>query len=914
MRDKFTPEEQNIISYSLMGPESGGPCLVDSNDGKMIRIRPYTYEKDYKGEACRPWSIEARGQTFSPPNRATITPFGLGYKSRVYSPNRVRYPLKRVDWDPNGERNPQNRGTSGYVRISWDEAAQLCADELKRMKETYGPEAVLCESDMHGEGKNVSPSHGCPNRLLALMGGYTLQMRNMDSWEGWYWGAKHVWGCEPVGEMAPTANLYPDIAQNCGMLLFWGCDPETTPLGVVSHLPSRLCYWFTELGIQSVYICPDLNYGAAVHADKWIPILPNTDAALQLAIAYVWITEGTFDKEYIDSHAYGFDEFVDYVMGKEDGVPKTPAWASEKCGVKEWTIKALARDWAKKTVSILHGNGGSLIRGPYSTEPARLEVMLLGMRGLGKPGVHQAKMIEWNMWAKDYPLPFQGEFLPKVPHICDALRPVDGDLPDTINMKRFVLSEEQKQKAPELAPLFEQLPAPLQFIPRCLVHKAILEKHAEWYGLHCFSTSQQPDKNNYRKPTNKYQFDKIVYPRPGLSTVHMIWTDSPCNVTCWNNGNLHVEAMRDPSIETVVAQHPWLENDCYFADLILPVATKHEIADLGNDMSSGVYQSVYLEQPCCPPVGESLSDFDVCAKVAEKLGPEFYDAYTGKLSEAGRVRLFYKASGCEERMSWEAFKKERIFVIPPRKDLAGIPAGLYEFWENPKEHPLSTPTGLLEYSSTDIKKHMPDDPERPPVPHWIEKSESHDERLSSERAKAYPLLCVSNHGRWRMHAQCDDIVWNREVPTMKLRAKDGYQYEPCWLHPSEAEKRGIRHGDIVKVFNERGIVLCAAYVTERLIPQACYVDHGARLDPIIPGWLDRGGCINCITPTSMTSKNSTGMAVSGFLVEVQKVSDEEMAGWKRDYPEAFARKVDPEAGVCLEGWASFLERKEANEL
>ena len=153
-----------------------------------------------------------------------------------------------------------------------------------------------------------------------------------------------------------------------------------------------------------------------------------------------------------------------------------------------------------------------------------------------------------------------------------------------------------------------------------------------------------------------------------------------------------------------------------------------------------------------------------------------------------------------------------------------------------------------------------------------------------------------------MHAQCDDIVWNREVPTMKLRARDGYQYEPCWLHPSEAEKRGIRHGDIVKVFNERGVVLCAAYVTERLIPQACYVDHGARLDPIIPGWLDRGGCINCITPTSMTSKNSTGMAVSGFLVEVERVTDEEMEGWKRDYPEAFARTVDPEAGVCLEGW------------
>ncbi len=90
-----------------------------------------------------------------------------------------------------------------------------------------------------------------------------------------------------------------------------------------------------------------------------------------------------------------------------------------------------------------------------------------------------------------------------------------------------------------------------------------------------------------------------------------------------------------------------------------------------------------------------------------------------------------------------------------------------------------------------------------------------------------------------MHAQCDDIIWNREVETMKIRAKDGYQYEPCWIHTSEAEKRGIKHGDIVKVYNERGIVLCGAYVTERLIPHTCYVDHGSRLDPIIPGWLDQ---------------------------------------------------------------------------
>ena len=142
---------------------------------------------------------------------------------------------------------------------------------------------------------------------------------------------------------------------------------------------------------------------------------------------------------------------------------------------------------------------------------------------------------------------------------------------------------------------------------------------------------------------------------------------------------------------------------------------------------------------------------------------------------------------------------------------------------------------------------------------------------------------------------------------MKLRGADGYQYEPVWLHPSEAAKRGIRHGDIVKVYNERGIVLAAAYVTERLIPGACSMDHGSRYDPIIPGWLDRGGAINLITPENTTSKNATGMAVSGFLVEVEKVTDAEWAEWKKNYPEAFNRKVDPDAGVCLAGWLTHEE-------
>jgi anaerobic selenocysteine-containing dehydrogenase len=889
-------DKQVLRGTSLIGTaESGSPARVDVCGGKITRIRPLNYEWKYDSREFNAWTMEARGSALKPIMKTLVGPLGLAYKKRVYSKNRVRYPLKRVDWDPKGERHPENRGKSKFVRISWDEATQIIADELLRVRDTYGPEAVLSQADMHGEGKHIQPSHGCANRLLSLLGGYTIQMRNQDSWEGWSWGAKNVWGCETVGEMGPASNLYPDIAEHSDMLLFWGCDPETTPHAINGMMASRLCYWLSEIGLKSVYICPDLNYGAGVHADKWIPILPNTDAALQLAVAYMWLTEGTYEKEYIATHAVGFDRFADYVLGKEDGIPKTPAWASEKCGVKPWLIKALAREWAEKVTSIIHGNGGPMIRGPYATEPARLEAMLLGMRALGKPGVHQAKMIEWNLFSKTYALPYQSEYSPKVATFVEVVRPPrsapdDGGRFHYNNVSRFGATDDT------CAELLKPIPrSPQQSIPKCMIHDAILNPPITWWGL-----------NSFCGPAEE-QFTEYVYPAPGCSEVHMIWTDSPCWMTCWNDSYRFVEAMQSPKIECIVAQHPWLENDCLLADLILPIATRYELEDLGEDVGGGQFTSIYLEEHCVDPVGESMGDFDAVAEVARKLG--LWEEYTRGVSHEKVREIFFNATGASRLMTYQELKDKQYKVMPCNPDVKDVPPGLREFYEDPKKMPLTTPTGLLEYTSTALEKHFPLDVERPPIPKWIEKGESHDERLTSERAKKYPLLCVSNHGRWRMHAQCDDITWTREIPTMKIKGYDGYLYEPVWLHPAEAEKRGIRHGDIVKVFNERGTVLGAAYVTERLIQSATYMDHGARFDPIIPGELDRGGCINCITPHNNTSKKVTGMVVSSFLVEVQKVTDAEMEGWKRDYPDAFNRNYDYTTGVTLSGWLLSEEVK-----
>ncbi|MGB9860574.1 MAG: dehydrogenase, partial [Moorellaceae bacterium] len=102
-----------------------------------------------------------------------------------------------------------------------------------------------------------------------------------------------------------------------------------------------------------------------------------------------------------------------------------------------------------------------------------------------------------------------------------------------------------------------------------------------------------------------------------------------------------------------------------------------------------------------------------------------------------------------------------------------------------------------------------------------------------------------------------------------------------------------------RIYNDRGWVLGGAYVTERIMPGVVYQDHGARLDPIVPGEGDRGGANNLICPTNTTSKNCAGEVTSGYLVGIEKVDVEAL---KKQYPEAFNRPYDPYYGVRLEAW------------
>ena len=837
---------------------------VDPEKDKIIRIRPYHYDEHGGVENLSPWKIEARGAVLDPGEMVSLSPLQLTYKKRIYSKNRILHPLKRVDFDPNGDRHPENRGKSGYVQISWDEALDICASELKRVIEDYDISAVFTQSDGHGETKFVHGTHGCQTRLLGKIGDgmYTFQCRQPDSWEGWYWGAKHIWGMDPLGENPLQNNVVKDIAENGDAVLFWGCDPETTPLAWGGQLPARIEQFFADAGIKQIHIAPDANYANVCHADLWIPILPNTDAAFQLAIAYTWLKEGTYDQEYLATHAVGFENFAYYVMGGEDGIPKTPKWAEGICGVPAHTIKAFARYWATHKVSIAHCNGGSYIRSAFSHEPARLEVALLGMQGLGKPGANQFKFIEWSIFG------------------LTSVKPIPGP-----------------EKVPNVGPAYrgrESGVRPNQ-IPKTMVPEAILNPPISWHGhLSC----GLPREDQFQGP--------YTYPQEGRSRIHLIWSDSPSWSTCWNGGNAFQDAVRDPSIEFYMMQHIWMENDVNFADIILPTTTKFEDTDICVDPESGAYDTIFYEKQAIKPRGEAISDMEVVLEIAKRLdkfGGIFegiLDKYTEGKDIDDWIRDGFDNTIAADRMTFEEFKEEQVVNVPIRQGWQDEPAGLIQFYEDPEGHPLQTPSGKLEYYSTALAAQFPEDKERGPIPHWVEESEFHKDRLSSERAKDYPFLLESNHPHWRCHSQHDDITWMRDTPGCKVMGPDGYAYEPVWLNPKDAVKMGVTDGDVVEIYNERGGVLGGVKVTERVMPGVVYQDHGARTDSIVrgTGGLDRGGANNLIAPTATSSENAKGEVTSGYLVGCKKVDVFALA---QKYPEAFSRPYDKHCGLVVEG-------------
>ena len=423
---------------------NGGPVFVHVKDGRIVRMTPI----DFDDSDPQPWTISARGMKFTPPRKTTLAPHGQNAKSIVYSPDRLLHPMKRVDFNPDGARNPQNRGKSGYVRISWEEALDLVAAEIKRCKSTYGPGVMAVSHGSHHTWGNIGYYLSALHRFRNAVG-YTQVHHNPDSWEGWYWGAVHHWGYTLRVGQSETYGTVEDCLQNCDMIVFWAADPETTSGSYGAQEGTVRRQWLKDgkLGIKVVHVDPYFNASAQFLPGKWFAPRPTTSVAMAMAIAYVWIKEGLYDKDYVRTHTVGFDKWKAYLLGEEDGVAKTPEWQETETGVPAKDVRALAREWGNKRVYLAPGgwgNGhGGACRNQTGIQWARVMVCLVAMQGLGKPGVNMGNL-QWGC-----PLDFNFYF----PGYADG--GMSGDLENT---SMPVELYQRMPQLPTIASTFQRIP------------------------------------------------------------------------------------------------------------------------------------------------------------------------------------------------------------------------------------------------------------------------------------------------------------------------------------------------------------------------------------------------------------------------------------------------------------------------
>jgi trimethylamine-N-oxide reductase (cytochrome c) len=388
---------KETISY---GNTLGGPAIIHTVDGKIRRIRPLTLNAgDPPG-----WVIQARGRSFTPPRKTTITSQGLQDKDKTYAYDRVLYPMIREDFSetPDGKnRKTKNRGKAGYRRATWEEALGLVTREIKRIQNTYGKEAVTaCTSSHHSWGL-VGYKLSAFKRFFNMLS-YTQILDNPDSWEGFHWGATHTYGHFWRLGCPEPFDLLEDCLQHCETLIFWSHDPDSTH-GCYSANDSNIWrQWFKELGISVIYIDPFNNFTSVKQGEKWIGVRPGTDAALMEAVAYVWLTEDTYDKAYVARHVHRFEEWAEHILGKgADKTPKTPQWAAEICGVKAPVIKVLARRWA--STNTMGGSGvrigwGGACRTDNGCHYSRLMVQLFAMQGLANQAAACGRLRPAHRW------------------------------------------------------------------------------------------------------------------------------------------------------------------------------------------------------------------------------------------------------------------------------------------------------------------------------------------------------------------------------------------------------------------------------------------------------------------------------------------------------------------------------------
>lgn len=727
--------------------DCGGKCIVKAHiqDGVLTRISTRTNEE-----------VDDK----NPYMKACVR--GRGYRKFQYHPDRLKYPMKRVG----------KRGEGKFERISWEEAIDTIARETKRITEKYGPASRFAHVGTAGTSGSFCASD-LAARFFALSGGY-LSYYHSVSIGNTVAATPYTFGTHNSGSSL-------DSLADTKLVILWGHNPTETIFGNTNYYYQQM----KKKGCKFIVVDPRYSDTAAAYADEWIPILPTTDNAMMDAMAYVIVTENLHDKKFLDTYVLGFDEehmpegipagesLISYLLGKKDGVPKTPEWAEEICKVPANKIRQLAREYAMtKPAALIQGWGPQ--RHACGERTSRGATVLTSITG--NVGV-------MGGWAGGYGgIPRKFPFSTPIP---------DNAVKASISVMNWVDAITNPQ--------------------------GITEKD----GL---------------KGVDKLETGiKLIYNLGGNYLVNQ----NP-------NVNKSAKALADEKlVEFIVVSDVFLTPSAKFADILLPSTTFFERWDLGESYASGDYFT--LVEKVVENYYESKFEYYWLAEVAKKLG--FGEKFTEGRDDEGWIKfLLDETRKVEpETPTWEELLKKRFYGWKYDGPRVNFKAQI----EDPANNKFKTPSGKIEIFSKrlfDMKNE-----EIPAIPKYIPSWEGPQDELT----KKYPLQLIGWKGKNRDNSTFASHPWMNEVRAQIL-----------WMNPLDAEKRGIKVGDKVKVYNDRGTMMIPVEVTPRIMPGVVAAPTGAWWNPDANG-VDQGGCINVLT-TDRKTPLAHGNAHHTNLVQVSK--------------------------------------------
>ncbi len=763
-------------------------------------------------------------------------PRGRSKKQHTFGADRLKYPMRRKNWEAHTGGKKELRGVDEWVRISWDEALEIVAEEIRHTIDTYGNRAILLPGQCKG---NVT-------KVLNSLGGYISSATSGSMGTALYHSTVMGMPLMGLGEENDRTDWV-----NADYIVLYGCNQAWAS-------PGTYMYYFNEAkkaGVQFVFVGPEYNVTAAHFDAKWIQVRPGTDTAFLMAVAYQMFANdeqapgSVIDWDFLAKYTVGIDgdsmpadakvdeNFHDYVMGAYDGIPKTPEWASRICGTPVEDI-AFYADMLKKDNAVTTLRSYAAFRTNDSDDANYLWMTVSLMGGhVGKPG---------HSTGTAY-------------HNCV------GSCIDDI----FFTGASGAPAGPA-NPITDVVNDPEQW-------SAILTGKFNARGagglMECL-------------PENIKDIDTRLV---------VLTEASPLNTLLDTTGA--IEAMR--KVDFVFATARAFTTQARYADVVLPVITEWEkVGDVRGGAAAFLRnrEALIVATQVTEPLFEARSDKEIAKGLAEKLGldagelfplsdeQEFFNTLAGttmKSAETGEpVTLFSITQEDIDAMGVEGEPQEGavalaevlekgIYKVERSAGDAYAYLGYQDFINDPEANPLATPSGKFEiYSQTKADAlngcgYTTDGFVWKPYPTYKAPVNGYEASFSDFEGGVkgeYPYQVFNPHYLRRSHTQFDNVPYLRQAWP-----------NPVFISAVDAAEKGIQDGDTVRIWNGKAQSLRPASVTERLMPGVVALPHGPWVD------MDEGGIDHAGAENLFTEPVTSGMGVAGYntnLVNFEKYAGE----------------------------------------